>query len=89
MFDFFSSTLFRKCNKDDDASSFSQILQYFRLVMIAMQKKKKICSTILIFFYRKQDMYKNRVQNEISLEIPALLACNEGSNTELEKFKII
>ena len=72
MFDFFSSTLFRKCNKDDDASSFSQILQYFRLVMIAMQKK--MCSTILIFFYRKQDMYKNRVQNERSFEIPALLA---------------
>ena len=72
MFDFFSSTLFRKCNKDDDASSFSQILQYFRLVMIAMQKKMR--STILIFFYRKQDMYKNRVKNERSFENPALLA---------------
>ena len=34
-------------------------------------------------------MYKNRVQNERSLEIPAPLASNEGSNTELEKFKMI
>ena len=72
MFDFFSSTLFRKCNKDDDASSFSQILQYFRLVMIAMQKKNVQYHTN--FFYRKQDMYKNRVQNERSFEILALLA---------------